>query len=115
MDIKRAATMLVAGAILAGPTVAHAADPAPAPIQGSSVMGDKGRSGPDGWASAPITRDKGAGAPAVGAGAATPTPNTIPDPTAGRTLPPGQDPATPGTPASAGPGTLNTSAGDRRP
>ena len=31
------------------------------PIKGSDTMGDKGRSGPDGWIQAPVPRDAAAG------------------------------------------------------
>lgn len=106
-------TVAATGVALGLAGTALAADPTPDPIKGSTVMGDKGRSGPDGWSWAPVTRDQGAGAAAPGAG--TQTPNKQPDPQAGRSLPPGQDPGTPATAASAGPGTMNTAAGDRKP
>jgi hypothetical protein len=75
------------------------------PIKGSTVMGDKGRPSPDGWSWAPQTRDQSASGPNPGNKSAQITPNTMPDPaeTAGKTLPPGQDPGTPASTVASGP------------
>ena len=86
--------------------LAHAADPPPGGIVGQDVMGDKGRSGPDGWSWAPVTRDRAANGDAAGQAAANGAPNAQPDPGAGKTLPPGEDPGTP-VKQVQGPGALD--------
>jgi hypothetical protein len=76
------------------------------PIKPSSVMGDKDRSGPDGWVQAPVTRDaapaqkaKAAGEPATQSAKATPA--------SAKPMPAGEDPGTPMAPTT-GPGALST-------
>ena len=102
-------------------TAVSAAEPDPAsvqaPIQGASVLGDKGRSGPDGWAWAPVTRDQSASGKAQGETAANvnSAPNAHASNDAGKSLPPGQDPGTPAATSASGPGVLDGSASLRRP
>ena len=57
--------------------LARAADPAAVqePIKGSDVMGDKGRSGPDGWSWAPQVRDQVPADKATGTAVPTPFKN----------------------------------------
>ena len=104
----------------ATPVVSFAADPDPAavqaPIKGASVMGDKGRSGPDGWAWAPVTRDQSPTGKAAGETQASvqAAPNAKPASGASPTLPPGQDPGTPATPTS-GPGVSDSVTSSTRP
>ena len=102
---------LMAVAVAAGPV--RAADPVAgtAPIKGSDVMGDKGRSGPDGWSWAPQTRDQAPAdkqnqTAANGRGAL----NSEPAPDAGKKLPPGDDPGTPAATDAHGPGTMDSGA-----
>ncbi len=68
-----------------------------APIKGATVMGDKDRSGPDGWVQAPVTRDeapaasqKSAGEPPKAKAAMAPPPS--------KPMAPGDDPSTRSTP-----------------
>lgn len=83
------------------------------PITPSSVMGDKDRSGPDGWVQAPVTRDaapaqkaKAAGEPRdEAAQAASGAAKTVP--ASAEPMPAGEDPGTPMTPAT-GPGQLSS-------
>lgn len=91
---------------------AYAADPVQAPIQGQSVMGDKGRTGPDGWSWAPQTRDQVPGNPGQTAASLPNSPNTMPNPNAeaGKRLPAGQDPGTPAQVNASGPGTKDAPA-----
>ena len=97
---------------------ARAADPASVqtPIKGSDVMGDKGRSGPDGWSWAPVTRDQAPAGKAPGetTAAVHGAPNAMPSSGAGKSLPPGQDPGTPAA-TQAGPGQLAGGADARKP
>lgn len=51
----RPAPMLLAQAT--SPAADPGQQPGTTPIKGESVMGDKGRSGPDGWSWAPVSRD----------------------------------------------------------
>ncbi len=102
---------LMAVAAVAAP--ARAADPVAGttPIKGSDVMGDKGRSGPDGWSWAPQTRDQAPAdktneTAANGRGAL----NSQPGPDTGKTLKPGDDPGTPMATDSHGPGTIDSGA-----
>lgn len=98
-----------------------AASPDPAavqaPIAGTDVMGDKGRSGPDGWAQAPVTRNQSATGAAVGetSSKVSAAPNTQGSNEAGKTLSPGQDPGTPAKVEAHGPGTMDAAANLRRP
>ena len=109
--------VVLAGALTV--QVAQAADPASvqAPVKGSDVMGDKGRSGPDGWAWAPVTRDQSASdkAPGETASAVRSAPNAQASNDAGKALSPGQDPGTPAATEAHGPGTLDSAAAARRP
>ena len=74
------------------------------PIKGADVMGDKNRSGPDGWVQAPVTRDQ---APAAATKAAGETKTTVGATSAShQVMSPGEDPGTPVTPAT-GPGREN--------
>ena len=100
-------------AILASASVARAADPASVqtPIKGSDTMGDKGRTGPDGWSWAPQARDQAPGdkdnqTAANGRGAA----NSQPDGDTGKKLAPGDDPGTPVATEAHGPGTVDRGA-----
>ena len=94
--------------ITALPTIAPAF--AQDKIVGQDAMGDKGRSGPDGWSWAPMTRSQVPGDHGTtNAG----TPNTMPDPGAGRTLPAGEDPGTPAVAQAKGPGALDKPAGEK--
>lgn len=99
--------------------VVHAADPASvqAPIKGVDVMGDKGRSGPDGIAWAPVTKDQAASGTAAGEnkGSVQATPNAQPVAASGKTLPPGQDPGTPAVAQSHGPGVLDQTSNSGKP
>ena len=102
--------------LVAPMSLAWAADPVAgtAPIKGSDAMGDKGRSGPDGWSWAPQTRDQAPAdktneTAANGRGAL----NSQPAPDAGKTLKPGDDPGTPVATDSHGPGTIDS--GVRKP
>ncbi len=112
MRLQYIGLMMIFGAALVGPAV-HADETAQqAPIAGADVKGDKGRTGPDGWSWAPVTRneapsDKAPGQSAANAGSA---PNTQPDPGAGKTLAPGDDPGTPMATQANGPGTQDTPA-----
>ena len=91
---------------------ACAADPAAAQdaIKGTDVMGDKGRTGPDGWVQSPQTRDQapadtGNQTAANGRGAL----NSEPAPAKPR-LSPGEDPGTPAAADAHGPGTTDAGA-----
>ena len=98
--------VVLVGLVVAVPG-ARAADPTPqAGIVGSDAMGDKSRSGPDGWSQAPMTRNEAPAGHAPGQSAATTaaTPNAQPAPPGGKTLSPGQDPGTPAAPQSSSPG-----------
>lgn len=110
---------LAIGGMLAG-RAACAADAAnPPPVVGSDVMGDKSRSGPDGWAWAPVTRDQSASSSAPAAGEdgkkSQASPNTQPAPNEGKTLPPGQDPGTPIASGVDGPAALQKPAAASEP
>ncbi len=110
-------TAALVASIMAGAPFARAADPASvqAPVKGSDVMGDKGRTGPDGWVWAPQTRDQ------VPADSASRTAangrndlNSQPGPEASKKLAPGDDPGTPAATDPHGPGTMD-SAGPHKP
>ena len=99
--------------LAASMSVAWAADPVAgtAPIKGSDALGDKGRSGPDGWSWAPQTRDqaptdKTDATATDGRGAL----NSQPGAAAAKSLKPGEDPGTPVATDSHGPGTLDNAA-----
>ena len=103
---------VVAFAVIA-PSPARAEDPSAvqAPIKGADVMGDKGRTGPDGWSWAPQTRDQAPGdkanqTAANGRGDL----NTQPGPNEGKKLSPGDDPGTPAATDAHGPGTTHSAA-----
>ena len=110
-----AGSACLAVGLIAWTPLAIAADPAAvqAPIKGSDVMGDKGRTGPDGWSWAPQTRDQ---APAdknnTAAANGRNDPNSTPGPQPSKKLAPGDDPGTPvaSNPNGAGPGTTAGSA-----
>ncbi len=111
--------VLAIGGMLAG-RAACAADAAnPPPVVGSDVMGDKSRSGPDGWAWAPVTRDQSASASTPAAGEdgkkSQVPPNAQPAPNEGKTLPPGQDPGTPIASGSDSPAALQKPAASSQP
>ncbi len=116
MPMRRIGLAAMLGGLLTS-SLALAADPAPqGQIHGQDVMGDKGRTGPDGWSWAPTTRDQ---APADQKGGQTAanahsTPNTQPGPNEGKTLPAGEDPGTPGPTDAHGPGTMDNVA-SRKP
>ncbi len=104
---------LAAACAVAIASPVRAADPAAAqaPINGSDVMGDKGRTGPDGWSWAPQTRDQapadtGNQTAANGRGAL----NAQPGPDQGKKLAPGDDPGTPAATDAHGPGTADSGA-----
>jgi hypothetical protein len=100
-------TLAAFGTVLA--VSAFAADQPPAPVQGQDAMSDRGRTGPDGWSWAPVTRDQAPTGPSPAASANRGgAPNTQPGPMEGRQLPPGEDPGTPSTPQSQGPGAAHT-------
>jgi len=82
------------------------------PIAGQSVLGDKSRSGPDGWSWAPIARDQAAAGKAPGQTDATVKAalNAQPGGDHGTNLPPGADPGTPARTDASGPGTLDAPA-----
>lgn len=85
-----------------------------APIKGADVMGDKGRTGPDGWSWAPQTRDQAPGdksnqTAANGRGDA----NSMPTPNQGKKLSPGDDPGTPAATDAHGPGTTDSGVGSK--
>ncbi len=108
---------LALGASLAG-HVAYADETAHQdPIAGADVMSDKGRSGPDGWSWAPVTRNEAPSGKAPGQTAANTdaAPNAQPDPGAGKKLAPGDDPGTPMATQANGPGTQDKSAATRTP
>ncbi len=101
----------IAAIVLAPAVAARAADPSSVqkPVQGVDVMGDRGRTGPDGWSWAPQTRDqvpdhKHNRTAANGRGA----PNSQPGPNESTPLKPGDDPGTPAAPQAHGPGTMDT-------
>ncbi len=102
-----------AGALAAGPDPAAVQDP----IQGTTVMGDKGRSGPDGWVQAPITRDQAPAGKAPGEtdAAVHSALNAQASDGAGKSLPPGQDPGTPAVAAAQGPGSIDAASSPRKP
>ena len=105
--------------VCSGAVLAAEPDPAAvqAPVKGVDVMGDKGRSLPDGWAWAPVTRDQSATGKAAGetASAVHGAPNTQASNESGKSLSPGQDPGTPAATQNAGPGVMDASANTRRP
>lgn len=111
-----AATCLAVGLMASAP-IALAADPAAvqAPIKGSDVMGDKGRTGPDGWSWAPQTRDQ---APAdksnTTANNGRGDPNSRPGPQPSKHLAPGDDPGTPVATAPNGTSPGMTASGAAR-
>jgi hypothetical protein len=95
------------GGCLVSPLV-QAADPSQQrPIAGQDVMGDKSRSGPDGWSWAPIARTQAASGRAPGQTEANQTKANMKASREGTTLPPGQDPGTPAATTPNGPGTLD--------
>ena len=105
-------------AISAAPAAAQAAPPQTGVkdgIVGSDVMGDRNRTGPDGWSWAPVTRDQ----TAAGSGAGETAENLKKAPNASTAGPetkpiaPGDDPGTPATADAHGPGTIEKSAGAR--
>jgi hypothetical protein len=100
------------------PPLARAADPSKqAPIAGQDVMGDKSRSGPDGWSWAPITRNQAASGRAPGQTEANikAAPDARTASGEGKTLPAGQDPGAPAATAPNGPGTLDASSSKQKP
>ncbi len=108
------ATLAACVVIMASP--ARAADPAAVqePIKGSDVMGDKGRTGPDGWSWAPQTRDQAPGdkdnqTAANGRGAL----NSQPSPAEGKKLAPGDDPGAPAATDAHGPGTRDSGTANK--
>jgi len=109
--------VMTLGASLAGHAALADETAQQKPIAGADVMGDKGRSGPDGWSWAPVTRDQGASEKAAGQSAtnASAAPNAQPDPNAGKTLAAGDDPGTPMAHQPNGPSTQDKSASTRTP
>ncbi len=118
MRLHHIGLVTIAVGVMAWAAPARAADdPAAvqAPIKGADVMGDKGRTGPDGWSWAPQTRDqapadKNNQTAANGRDAA----NSMPAPDQGKKLSPGDDPGTPAATDAHGPGTPDSGAG-RKP
>ena len=107
---------IAVGALAWAASARAADDPAAvqAPIKGADVMGDKGRTGPDGWSWAPQTRDqapadKNNQTAANGRGDA----NSMPAPSQGKKLSPGDDPGTPAATDAHGPGTTDSGAGGK--
>lgn len=105
----------IAVGVMTGSLVAQAADPpadpasVQAPVKGLDVMGDKNRTGPDGWSWAPQVRDQ---APAdksnrTAANGRGDT-NSQPGPDTGKKLAPGDDPGTPAATEAHGPGTMDS-------
>ena len=93
---------------------ALAADPPPQDkIHGADVMGDKGRSGPDGWSWAPTTRDQTPKDQKGGQSAANAAPNTQPSPGEGKKLSAGDDPGTPAKTEARGPGTMDSAVASK--
>jgi hypothetical protein len=107
--------LLAIAALCLAPAVAAAASPQ-APIVGQDVLGDKGRSGPDGWAQAPVTRNQAASGRAPGQtdAAIRSAPDAQPSGQEGKTLPRGQDPGAPAV-AASGPGVLDAPAPAPKP
>ena len=139
MQLRHLLCAALAAGGLSIPGPALAADPAPQPaapaygapthssappggVVGADTMGDKNRSGPDGWVQAPITRDQAPAqrAQAAGEGQAQQsastgsTPNRTPGGSQPPPLPPGQDPGTPVAAEPAGPGALDSAAAPKR-
>ena len=122
MHLHRMGTAAGVAGMMARAAPARAADLAAtdpsavqAPIKGEDVMGDKGRTGPDGWSWAPQTRDqapddKNNQTAANGRGDA----NSAPNPSQGKKMAPGDDPGTPAATDAHGPGTADSGAG-RKP
>jgi hypothetical protein len=111
MRMRRIGLAIVLMGVVAAAPGARAADPAaPGGIVGSDALGDKSRSGPDGWAQAPVTRNEAPAGRAPGQTAATSAaaPNARPEAPGGKTLPPGEDPGTPAAPQASGPGKLDS-------
>ncbi len=96
---------LALGGCLVSP-LAQAADPSQQrPIAGQDVMGDKSRSGPDGFSWAPVARTRAASGRAPGQTDAHQTEANMKASREGTHLPPGQDPGTPAAAQPNGPGT----------
>ena len=117
MRLDRTALAAVAWCVASSAALAQTADPAAVqqPIKGADTMGDKGRTGPDGWSWAPQTRDqapadKDGRTAANGRGAA----NSLPGPNTAAKLAPGDDPGAPAATDAHGPGTIDGGAG-RKP
>lgn len=123
MRVRQFGWVLTAAMAMAGCNgrVANAASPDPAsvqaPIHGVTVMGDKGRSGPDGWVQAPVTRDQApvGKAPGETEAAVHSAPDSQASGDAGKSLPPGQDPGTPAVAAAQGPGSIDAASSPRKP
>ena len=94
------------GGLLVGAAMFAADGLAQDKIHGQDVMGDKGRTGPDGWSWAPTTRDQAPGNQS-GQSAAKAAPNSQPSPGEGKKLSAGDDPGTPAKTDARGPGTMN--------
>ena len=117
MRLRQLGLATIAAGLMGLAAPAWAADPADpasvqAPIKGSDVMGDKGRTGPDGWSWAPQTRDqapdaKGSQTAANGGGGDL---NSKRGPNEGKKLAPGDDPGTPAATDAHGPGTMDSGA-----
>jgi hypothetical protein len=72
------------------------------PIKGADPMGDKGRSGPDGWIQAPIARDAAASGSDKAPGETQPSRASTPSkPAAEGQMKAGDDPGTPTDPTKA--------------
>jgi len=100
------------------PPLAQAANPSQqTPIVGQDVMGDKSRSGPDGWSWAPMTRNQAPSGRAPGQTEARikAAPDARAAPGEGKTLPAGQDPGAPAAIAPNGPGTLDAPSSKQKP
>ena len=99
----KAAVLIVA--LIAVPAAAGAVWAQATPLKGADVMGDKNRSGPDGWVQAPITRDE---APQLKTKAAGEPPSQAASvPPSHKQLNPGDDPGTPIGNPGTGPGKAN--------
>jgi hypothetical protein len=83
-----------------------AADTQQRPIVGQNVMGDKSRSGPDGFTWAPVTRNQAPSGRAPGETHAN---------AAGANLPAGQDPGAPASVAASDPGTRDVPSARKKP
>jgi hypothetical protein len=73
------------------------------PIKGIDTMGDKGRSGPDGWVQAPVSRDTAASGSDKASGETKPGPSSA-SALNNKPMNAGDDPGTPADPKGASPG-----------